>query len=596
MSNVLSAAARKAIEEGRTAEGKVLWLLADACSMALKPASLNQPFEPTIILLDRRSSAPEDFAKEDIAFFATIVDDIDHPWLQARIADVLWLLNVPRSPKHALIAIDAYRSSPLSLETRLAGTLSCWERALVLARMLGPGAANRLTELEDEFCSSVEKAVIGDGVFALDIVEVLDRHHLGRSHLMVLATKLESMAREAESEGHYLLARRYFDAATKWFLKAKEKQKAAELIARSAETFVHEANARLNSSSPSYIVAASFFEDAIQKLRHIPRSQRQPLKIDERIAEIHELLTDAGEKSIEEMRSVPTPPIDITDVTSASMAMVRGKDIIEALSALVNGPPAITKQRIQGAAKEVLKRSFLQSFFGGTQLSRDGRVIGKSPSSKSAGKSQDDALWVQMVKHHGLEINFLVHGCIWPALEALRLEHRVTEGAFIALASNSPIVPPGRADLFGKALFEGYDNDFIAALHLLVPQLENLVRWHLKTRGVKTTTLDADGIHTENGLSTLAWLPEMEEIFGEDFTFEIRALFCDPFGPNLRNEVAHGLFDSGACQSAYSVYAWWFALKIVLNIFLHQRRGVDEASEWTPPPPEDSPAGESPSG
>jgi hypothetical protein len=38
-------------------------------------------------------------------------------------------------------------------------------------------------------------------------------------------------------------------------------------------------------------------------------------------------------------------------------------------------------------------------------------------------------------------------------------------------------------------------------------------------------------------------LPEIETIFGKDLSFEIKALFCDPFGPNLRNELAHGLLD-----------------------------------------------------
>nr|WP_279342576.1 DUF4209 domain-containing protein [Geotalea sp. SG265] len=185
-----------------------------------------------------------------------------------------------------------------------------------------------------------------------------------------------------------------------------------------------------------------------------------------------------------------------------------------------------------------------------------------------------------MVRQHGRELRFLVHGCIWPALEVLRLEHRVTEEAFVTLAANSPIVPPGRAVLFGKALFAGFDNDFITALHVLVPQIENLVRWHLKSRGIKTTNLDTNGIENENGLSTLAELPEMDKVFGEDFTFEVRALFCDSFGPNLRNEVAHGLLTSDSAQSEYSVYAWWFALRIIFRALLNSAQNqVSEGSK-----------------
>lgn len=575
---MLSDAARKSMEDDKIVEGKVLWLLAEVCSMALKPASLNLPFEPSIALISGRSTALEDFAEEDIAFFSSIVEEIDDPWLQARVADVVWLLHRPRNPKHALMAIDAYRAIPLSFETFLSGSVTCWDRAVCLTKMLRAGAGDRLKEIADELCSLVKSAVIKEGVFCLKVLDVIERHHLGNDHKQEIAPKMETMAREADADKEHYLARQYFDAASRWFLSAKDKEKAAELVVCSAETFVQEAKARLSSGSsgsPSYMVAASFFEDAILKLRHVPRAQRQALQVDERIAKIHAEMTEIGEKAIEEMRLIATPPIDISDITSASMSAVRGKEVIEAFTTFVNFYPGIAKKKVQEAAEEMLKESIVQSLFAGTQMSRDGRVIGKTPAS--SGSTSGEALWAEMVRQHGRELRFLVHGCIWPALEILRLEHRVTEEAFVTLAANSPIVPPGRVDLFGKALFAGFNNDFVTALHVLVPQIENLVRWHLKSRGIKTTNLDTNGIENENGLSTLAELPEMEQVFGEDFTFEVRALFCDPFGPNLRNEVAHGLLTSDSSQSEYSIYAWWFALRIIFRSLLYAKRQIESS-------------------
>jgi hypothetical protein len=64
-----------------------------------------------------------------------------------------------------------------------------------------------------------------------------------------------------------------------------------------------------------------------------------------------------------------------------------------------------------------------------------------------------------------------------------------------------------------------------------------MIRFHLKQHGAKTTNLDKNGIENEKGLSTLMELPEIETIFRKDLSFEIKALFCDPFGPNLRNEL-----------------------------------------------------------
>jgi hypothetical protein len=56
MWSALSAAARTAIEASRLAEGKILWLLADACSLMMKPGSFNEPFKPRIVTHHGRSA------------------------------------------------------------------------------------------------------------------------------------------------------------------------------------------------------------------------------------------------------------------------------------------------------------------------------------------------------------------------------------------------------------------------------------------------------------------------------------------------------------------------------------------------------------
>jgi hypothetical protein len=115
----------------------------------------------------------------------------------------------------------------------------------------------------------------------------------------------------------------------------------------------------------------------------------------------------------------------------------------------------------------------------------------------------------------------------------------------------------------------------VSALHLLVPQVEHIARCQLKARGVKTTHLDDDGIETEKALGALLDLPQTAQIFGEDFAFELKALFCEAVGPNLRNAVAHGLLDYGECDSSYSIYAWWLGLKLVVSAFWNAAQSGD---------------------
>ena len=144
MCDALSDAAKQATQNGQKARGKVLWLLADACSMILAPASTNKPYKSRVVSSDGRSLIPDDLLETDIAFFAQIVDVIDDSWLKARLADLVWFRQTPRKVKFALAAIDSYRLIPLDTEAWWNDGKECWQRAINLARLLGEGAGERL--------------------------------------------------------------------------------------------------------------------------------------------------------------------------------------------------------------------------------------------------------------------------------------------------------------------------------------------------------------------------------------------------------------------------------------------------------------------
>lgn len=568
------------MEEGRQSHGKVLWLLADACSMMLSPKSINEPFKPFMVMDGQRSVIPEDLPEADISFYAQIVDGNDDPWLKARLADLIWLKQRPRDVKYALAAIDSYRTIPLDTKTWIRGGDKCWERAISLARMLKDGAGERLKEIETAIVTVCCASTRQDGFLGLWLANLLNESGLARDQTTTIAQRLESLAREFENEGELHRAREYFNAAAQWYKRAGDEAKTAEMTVSVAEGWVKEAVARVSSDKPSHMVAASFYENAIQTYRTIPRSERAAHRVDERIEELRRHLNESGEKSLDEMGVIKSPGVDISKIVENARNAVRGKDAIEALKAFANLHGGVNAKEARESAIEKMRQHPLQTMFPATVMSRDGRVIARRPGiSLGSTLTDEDEVVIQseMIHDFGILVSIVVQGDIWPALEVLLVEHRLTEADFIQLARQSPIVPKGREQLFGKALFAGYERDFVTALHLLVPQIEHMVRYHLKQAGVKTTTLSIDGIENENGLSTLIELPEVNRVFGEDLAFEIRALFCDPFGSNLRNELAHGLLDDEACYSIHSIYAWWFALRLVFNTYWNAARKKPES-------------------
>ncbi len=575
-------AAKKAMEEGQQSHAKVLWLLGDACSMTLSPKSINEPFKPAIVMRGQRSVIPEDLSDTDITFLSEIVDSIDDPWLKARLGDLVWIRKRPRDIRFAVMAIDSYRSIPIDRETWVFEGQECWERAIRLARMLNAGSGDSLKEIEEAIIKTFGSTSRQDGPLILKLENLLFDNGLGRDERSTIAQKLESLAREFDGEGDLHSAREFLKASAKWFKAAGDNERIAEMTVAIAESFVKEAEARIDSDKPSHMIAAISYEEAIQTYRTIPRSERPIHRVDERLKELQLRLNESGKKALDEMGVISIPGIDLSQYIEDARSSVRGKSVSEALKALANVYPYVKVKELRDNVIKKNQQFPLQAIFPATVISRDGRVIARRPGmSLGDTPSEDDEIGIraEMVHDHGIMVGMVVQGRILPALEVLLLEHRLRESDFIYLASRSPIVPIGRERLFGMALFAGYDYDFVTALHLLVPQIENLVRFHLKSAGVKTTTLDSKGIETENGLSTLIDLPECEMIFGEDLTFEIKALFCDAFGPNLRNELAHGLLDDRACQNAYAIYAWWLGIKLVFNTFWNAAHKIDGSGE-----------------
>lgn len=332
----LSSRARKATEEGNLEAGKVLWLLADACSMMLKPNSLNEPFVPFMVMDGKRSALPEDFNNEDIEFFSQITALIDEPKLCARISDIAWLLLKPKNPQHALSAIDNYRSIEISTKNWIRDGRKCWDRAIQLCLMLRAGAGERLKEIESKIVEALKESSPVDGYLANWLADLLSKHHLGVKDKKDIAEKLEALATYFEDSGDLHRARDYLDAASEWYKKSEDAPQSTVIIVRNAECWVKEAIARQASDNPSNMVAASIYESAIHKYRTIPRALRDQHNVEERIVELRGLMNEAGENSLNEMGQITSGPVDISELIENSVKAVKGKELSEALLQFAN--------------------------------------------------------------------------------------------------------------------------------------------------------------------------------------------------------------------------------------------------------------------
>ncbi|MDN3510410.1 MAG: DUF4209 domain-containing protein [Candidatus Jettenia sp.] len=561
-------AAHHAMGDGNTAKGKVLWLLADVCSMMLKPESINEPFQPFVVMQGKRSAIPEDFTNSDLVFFEDILPEIEDYCLKARIADTLWLVRQPRKVQYALSAIDSYIQFPLDVENLLRDGKEAWHRAIRLALILKNGAGDRLQNIRDSIFSKFQTTNFCDQFHALWLADLLEMAYLEEVRSNDVAAKLSSFAQNAKDAQYWHCAREYFEGAIRWYKRINKEDEVHHLYVNMAETWVSEAEQRTSDDNPSNMVAGHFLERAIQTFRKIPKKERTAYKVDERIENLHKKMKRANKLALDEMRQIETPGHGISQSVEASRNHVTGRNFPEVLLAFANIYPRVIVDQIRENAKKSMQRSILRHLCTSIHMTQDGRV-----ASKSVGLNFDDtnspetqqAIWHEMIRNYSLQISLVVQANILPALQVLNAEHRLTERTLLSICRRSHIIPPDREVLWAKGLFFGFGRDFVVSTHLLIPQLEHLVRIIMKQSEFKTTTLDSNGIETENGLSALLDNPDTEKVMDKNLIFEFKALLSDAVGPNLRNEMAHGLLEADRAESVYAIYLWWLCLRLIIN-------------------------------
>ena len=432
--------------------------------------------------------------------------------------------------------------------------------------------------MESSLVQELASITAQDGYLGISLADILMSNALGRNQATLVASKLEALAQDFDVTEDFLASRDYYKSSARWCTYSNDELRAADMTFEEAEALVKEATSRVSSEGPSYAVAAGFLENAIQVYRSIPRVHRDRNQVELRIQEIGLRHSEYGERALEEMTTVSTTEIYVGEEIERARQSVTDNPLPDALLAFTK-LHSISVSQLRQFAIDSLTRSAFRASIPVIHSSDDGRIVARTAGISGSSPSEDDevAIHSEMTSFHYLPVvSVAVQARILPALDVLNLEHRLPEPYLIELARRSPIVPIGREVLFGKALAAGFNRDFAAAIHLLTPQIENMVRFHLKSAGVRTTHLDQNGIETENGLSALIDIPESESIFGADITYEIRSMFCDQFGANLRNNVAHGLLDDRQSYSIESIYGWWLGLKLVCNAFWNSLRAVGE--------------------
>lgn len=534
-----------------------LTLLYEICSTRMNPCKPGNPFN-------------DNFSDVEIDFFAEIVEYVENPFLKGRLADRVWNSPKYRGVEFARIAIDSYLSTPLTPDAWIRNAEDSWRRAIVLCKLIGEKSAeNRLAHIKRSILKAIEEATTARGFYCNLMINTLGDNGLASDHSKTFAIKLESLAQSFDAEGNFHASGRHYSEASSWFKKAEMVEKATEMEVREAEAFEKEAMAEISPPKSSHMSAVTPLKSAVMVLLEIPKRYRELYNVGEKIRDLKSRISKYGQLALDEMSTYTIPGVDISNCVSFARSYVSDEPTWEAVVKFTN-LTNVKVDNLRKSAKDTLSDYPLRRLFPTIGFESDGRVGGTIPGYDASASEEEnkEVILDEMFRfHYTYRITVVTNGMILPALRILNAQHCLREVDFVDIARRSAIIPNDRTHLWGNALFSGFNFDFETSIHILAPQIENMVRWHLKSNGERTTNTNnqTDGRETENSLCTLMELAEVESIFGPDWTYEIRTLFCDRPGWNLRNSVAHGLLSDYMCSSDPFVYAWWFALKMVVN-------------------------------
>lgn len=533
------------------------------------------PYGPFATFGDRRSPIPADFSEADITVLAEIAALIPSLILRSRVLDVVAITGDPalRPTRHAA-QLQALADHGVTSDA-MTYAAEQWDRGLAVGVRFRGVASAKLDEIERQLVEAATTS--SDGGLAVRAARLLGDHRLGRQHAAAIAAHLAGHAEGIES----IAAQHTLEVAAEWYGRAGDPEGAEDATNAIVQRLIAEADAS------EAFRASIHLEMALKILRTLPRTARERLGVADLPTELARRIRESGAAAIGQMKVFTTESGDLGDHVAELLATIRSDDPVESVRCFADIQAFASVSAARTETEERERRSPLSFLATRRTLSADGRTVYRSPVSDDATiYGEKAATWEGMIQHYQLRVS-LLGGIVLPrAWRQLSTDHRLHIGDFQALAAGSAIVPSTHEGVFARGLHYGYSGDFGAAVHLLVPAIEALVRLHLANAGERTSAISADGNENEVGLSALMENERVVDIFGEDVAFELRALLCGPIGPNLRNEVAHGLVGDAVFSSGVSVYLWWLTLKLVFMPYWNALHDPEAAEAREPAVPE----------
>lgn len=473
---------------------------------------------------------------EMVAYWKSRAKASAHPRLRARYGDAAWDLepkvaNDKRDPEMARVAINAYVDD-CGRPGMVAHQIEGLRRALYLALKLGD--EDRVASVRDAIIAFQKR--IADPSEPGSVCFHFDALYEQRKKLKLSAEQIGDMIAGMEKQLAEWSepAGRGFDpfSARDLGCRLVQHYRASNSPADVKRVVQTYAKALLHLAGQAN---GTFAHHWLEELHQDYLDAGLRTEADALVPDIKK----AGERMVGEMGRVSVP---IT---------IPGEEMEQFCQAITEGGEDVAAARIADAFTldmEDLREEMHKVAAAHPLMAHIQVVIADEFTRARVGGVRDDEagrLVMHVHQHLAFDVVYLHH-----AIDRLVSRYTLSAEQLVALLYRSELFEEARRPLLVVGVRHYLGGDHASCAHVLIPQVEHLLRRLLGTLGGVTVSLDSEtNTYREKDLGSVLRDPRMEQFWKQmtkkDIAFYLRVVLTDHRALNARNRVCHGLCDPG---------------------------------------------------
>lgn len=454
--------------------------------------------------------------------------------MRARFADAVWELGKKLSTQRK----DLYRFGLLAAATYLQAASEAKERDIYEAIQ----ALTRSIQLSLQLGS---KELFSEGFeFFMELADSAEPSHIGRWFApfdrLISLRRLSPAQRERSVVG---LEKRFWETIDRRDLHQQKMAEQALALYHHARKDYDQAK-KLTFAYGEAILKLTADQTAMIAVHHISGVLDDYLRVGlrEEADRVRLLLEERGKGAFAEMHEHSVEiKFDLGDIEASIAEKLDHKDPFFALFRLASSCtplPEETVARFRAASEGLLFHQLMPvSIIGdGGQPVATIDTYDRNPEGR------------HVMEYRGemqLNASFFMFGLEEWMKKFERPDFHDVPGLFQCL-----LIPESRRSLFGEGFAAYANGDYVKAIHVLIPQVENSLRELLKMLDLPTTKNDDEGEFELKNMNHVLHNETVRVTLDERLWMFLKVLYTDKRGFNLRNIVMHGIAEPNDLNQA----------------------------------------------